>query len=411
MLTLLLVLAVSLATSFLCSILESVLLSVTHSHVALLRRQGSRTGALLQRMRANIDEPIAAILTLNTIAHTVGAALGGALALRVFGDEWIALFSAALTLVILLFSEILPKTVGATHWQRLASFTAHVLRILILVMKPVLIPLAWFNRLITPGRERQATVSRAELEVLAEIGQREGSIDEDELRVVRTVMKLHEIRVDEIMTPRTEVVGLSVDSSVADARRIMAEHGHLRLPAFRNGIDDIVGVVLVRDVLRARSGDERLHEFLRPPLMVPETAPAEDVLARMRGDRIKLAVVLDEFGGTAGIVTLEDVIERIVGEIQGEHEFEPLPLEIRPSGEVRLSGALSLAELNEQYRLGLPQDEYETVGGFVFGALGRVPDAEDVVQWNGSRFRVLAMEGRRVTRVALERGGKERPSA
>lgn len=184
MTTLLLVISVALAVSFLCSILEAVLLSISHSYVALLEDRGDRAGVLLGGLRRNIEEPIAAILTLNTISHTVGAAVSGAIALQVLGSQWMALFSALLTLAILLLSEILPKTIGATFWQKLAPATAHTLRWMILVMKPVLIPLAWFNRLVAPRGEKGVTVSRAELEVLAEIGRREGTIDEAEWQVV-----------------------------------------------------------------------------------------------------------------------------------------------------------------------------------------------------------------------------------
>src|SRR5690606_28538568 len=166
------VIVIGLIISFTCSILEAVLLSISHSHVALMQERGERAGDLMARMRANLDEPIAAILTLNTIAHTISASVGGAYALRLWGETWIALFSAALTLAILVVSEILPKTIGATYWKRLAAPTAYVLRVLIVVLKPILIPLAWFNRLITPKGKKGPTVSRAEIEILAEIGRR-----------------------------------------------------------------------------------------------------------------------------------------------------------------------------------------------------------------------------------------------
>ena len=162
--TLLLVVGIALAVSFLCSILEAVLLSITHSYVAVLQDQGDPTGSLLARMRENIDEPIAAILTLNTIAHTVGAAMAGAIALDVFGQQWVAAFSAVLTFVILVFSEILPKTLGATWWQELAPAAARILRVMVVLMKPILVPLAFLNRLISPKGERGMTVSRTELD-------------------------------------------------------------------------------------------------------------------------------------------------------------------------------------------------------------------------------------------------------
>ena len=402
MTTLALVIGASLALSFLCSILEAVLLSVTHSYIAVLQEEGDPTGAAFAKMRANIDEPIAAILTLNTISHTVGASLGGALALQIWGSQWMALFSALLTLAILLVSEILPKTFGATYWQELAPFTARALRYMTLVMKPILVPLAFFNRLVSPRGEKGLTVSRAEIEVLAEIGRREGTIDEEEWQVVNNVMNLDEIRVGMVMTPRTSMVASPIEASVDSVIDLMLDRGHLRLPLFEGSLDRVVGIVLGRDIWRAdREGVHDLREIMRPARFVPESKPVEDMIREMRDERIKMAIVLDEFGGTAGLVTLEDLIEEIVGEIQDEHEIEPLPFEEEAEGETRISGGVPIEEVNERFGLDLPEDLYDTIGGFVFGQLGRIADEGDEVAFPGGWIRVVAMEGRRIERVAL----------
>jgi putative hemolysin len=402
MTTLLLVVGVSLGISFICSILEAVLLSITHSYVAVLQEEGSPVGDQLARMRRHIDEPIAAILTLNTIAHTVGAAMGGAIALEVFGSRWIALFSAVLTLAILVLSEILPKTLGATYWKALAPVTGRVLRVMIVAMKPVLIPLSLFNRLISPRGERGSTVSRAELEVLAEIGRREGTLDQDEWEVMTNVMNLDEVSVGQVMTPRTQIVAVPVEAGVDEAQRVMLEEGHLRIPVFRDTVDHVVGVLLARDLWRAaREGVTDLHEVMRDLAFVPESKPVEDLIREMRHLRIKMAIVLDEYGGTAGLVTLEDLIEEIVGEIQDEHEQEPLPFEDEAEGEVRIGGSVPVSEVNERFGLDLPEDRQETVGGFVFGTLGRVAEVGDEVAVPGGVLRVVAMDGRRIDRLAF----------
>jgi putative hemolysin len=370
--------------------------------VAVLEERGHPAGALLARMRSNIDEPIAAILTLNTIAHTVGAAMGGAIALEVFGDRWIALFSAVLTLAILIVSEILPKTIGATFWQQLAPAAARVLRIMIMVMKPILIPLAMFNRLITPKGEQGSTVSRAELEVLAEIGRREGTIDQEEWEVMTNVMNLDDVSVGQVMTPRTRMVAIPVTTSVDDAQTIMLDEGHLRLPVFEESVDNVIGVLIARDLWRAaREGVTSLRDVLRPAKFAPATKPVEDMIREMRQQRLKMAIVLDEYGGTAGLVTLEDLIEEIVGEIHDEHEQDPLPFEEALEGEVRISGAVPISEVNERFELDLPKDMYETVGGYVFGTLGRVAQVGDEVSFPGGVLRVVAMDGRRIERVAF----------
>jgi CBS domain containing-hemolysin-like protein len=413
MTTLAWVLGISLAVSFLCSILEAVLLSINHAFVAVLQEGGSRAGLFLQRMQQRIDEPISAILTLNTIAHTVGAAMGGGLALQVFGQEWMALFSAALTLAILLLSEILPKTLGATYWKELAPATAWTLQALIWVMKPILIPLGLFSRAIARERAHHSTVSRAELEVLAEIGRREGTLAEEEWRVVTNVMNLDTVTVGEVMTPRTDMVAVGVDATVDDAKALMLDEGHLRVPVHEGSLDRITGILLARDLWQAdREGVGTIRGILRPAYFAPAGKPVQDLLIEMRQQRSKMVIVLDEFGGTAGLATLEDLIEEIVGEIQDEHEGdEPVDFQEAEGGAVRIWGGVTLREVNERLQLDLPDDQHDTVGGFVFGALNRVPVAGDEVSLEKGVLRVVKMRGRRVEYLRyLPAGGAELPA-
>ncbi len=404
MTTLLLVVSLSLFVSFVCSVLEAVLLSVSHAYVALLEDRGDPAGALLARLRRSIDEPIAAILTLNTIAHTVGAAVSGALALQVFGSKWMAAFSAVLTLLILVLSEIIPKTLGARYWKQLAPVTARVLRIMIIGMKPVLAPLSVLNRILGAGGHGQNSVSRAELEILAEIGRREGQIDESEWQVVSNVMRLREIQVTEVMTPRTSIVAIASTSSLHEAQTVMLDTGYMRLPVFGEDVDQIIGILLARDLFRAiRSGTGTVSTIMREPLLVPESRFVESLIAEMRHRRIQMAIVLDEYGGTAGLVTLEDLVEEIVGEIQDEHESGAMPFERTGPESVQAAGAVALAELADFLDVELPVALYDSIGGFVFGELGRLPKVGDEVRFEGGTVRVLAMDGRRVARVNISR--------
>lgn len=401
MVTLLLVLGTSLSISFLCSILEAVLLSVSHSYVALLREQGDRAGEYWHRMQESIDEPIAAILTLNTIAHTVGATLGGAMALQLFGDRWLAVFSAVLTLAILLFSEIIPKTIGATFWRQLGRPSAYLLRGMIWVMKPVLIPLNLFSSLIKG--DRPSTVTRGELEALAEMGHREGTIDEDEWQVVSNIIRLDEVTVGEVMTPRTDMIAIQVEATVDEAMGLMLEEGHLRLPVYERSPDKIVGLLLARDLWRAdRSGTTRITDLLHPIQFYPATKSVEDLIPEMRRQRSKMAIVVDEFGGTAGLVTLEDLIEEIIGEIQDEHESdEPVAFQPLDDGRIEIWGGVPVREVNDSLDSDLPEDVHDTIGGFVFGALNRVGKVGDCVQVRDGEFRVVRMKGRRIEYVVF----------
>jgi len=400
MATLIWVVSVALALSFLCSILEAVFLSVTHSHLALMQERGEWAGTWLAEARKHVDEPIAAILTLNTISHTAGAAMGGAAAAEVFGSAWIGVFTAVLTFVILVFTEILPKTIGATYWRHLATPSAYVLRAMILVMKPILAPLGLFAKMLTPKAERP-TVSRAELEVLAEIGRREGTLDEDEWQVVSNVIRLDEVSVGEVMTPRTDMIALPIDATVDDAISLMVDEGHLRVPVYEETLDRIVGVLLARDLWRARrDGEERIRSVVRPVPFAPASKPVEDLIPEMRAQRVKMAIVVDEFGGTAGLVTLEDLIEEIIGEIQDEHEQdEPKDFQELPGGRVRIWGGVPLREAGDRLGFTPTEDEeegYDSLGGFVFGRLNRIPVTGDQVDVGAGVLRVAKMRGRRI---------------
>ena len=411
MATLLTIVGVALAISFLCSILEAVFLSITHSYVAILKNRGEWAGVWLEQARKKVDEPIAAILTLNTIAHTMGATLGGAKAAEVFGDARVGLFSAALTVAVLLGTEIIPKTIGATYWKRLAKPTAYVLQAMIVAMKPVLIPLGWISRLLTPSGHGP-TVSRAEIEVLAEIGPREGTIDESEFSVMSNVIRLDEVSVGEVMTPRTDMIGIAATATIGQAQTLMLDTGHLRLPVFEDNLDTITGVILARDVWRAeRNGRVSLEDVIRPVPFAPASKPVEDLLPEMRAQLTKLVIVVDEFGGTAGLVTLEDIIEEIIGEIQDEHEGdEPSAFQDLSNGRVRIWGGTSLREASQRLDFEPTEDEeegFETIGGMVFGRLNRIPVVGDEVALDSGTLRVTQMSGRRIEYLLFSTAAKE----
>jgi putative hemolysin len=402
--TLIWVLGATLATSFLCSILEATLLSITHSHVVMLQEKGDPAGDLLDRMRQKVDEPIAAILTLNTIANTLGATTAGALVVQLYGERWMGFFAAGLTLAILLFSEIVPKTLGATFWPPLSRPAAWVLRVMIIVMKPLLVPLSWFARVIA-GNTSRPSISRAEIEVLAEIGRREGTLDEDEWQVVSNVIRLDQIDVAEVMTPRTDMVAIPVEATLEETSDLMLDRGHLRLPVYEGTTDTIVGIVVARDLWRARKEDGKtLRDVMRPPLFAPSGKAVEDLIPEMRVQRNKMAIVVDEFGGTAGLVTLEDLIEEIIGEIQDEHEGdEPEDFYPLDGGRIRVWGGVPVREVAVELGITLPEEPHDTLGGFLFGKLSRVGRVGDVVAVeDAGLFRLTRMRGRRIEYAVWE---------
>ena len=396
------VVGVSLSISFLCSVLEAVLLSVTHPYVAVLKEKNERAGRYMERLRTDMERPIAAILTLNTIAHTIGAALAGAIVQDLYGDAWLTAFSAVLTLAVLVFSEIIPKTLGATFWKQLAPATAYFLRWLVLAMKPLVVPLSLFQSLIRPKGDHP-TVSRAEIEVLAEIGRREGTLAESEWKVMTNIMSLDEVSIGQVMTPRTDIVGISINATVEEAKAVMLDEGHLRLPVFDGNLDKVAGLLLARDLWNAdRKGTTHIQSVIRPIQFTPASKAVEELIPEMRQRRTKMMIVLDEFGGTAGLVTLEDLIEEIVGEIQDEHETNE-PVDFQPLAEsmTRVWGGALLDAVNEELGLSIEDGLNDTLAGHLFGVLGRVPRLGDQIEVEGGTFRVIEMSGRRIESVVF----------
>ncbi len=312
---LLIYLFVAVGASFLCSLLEASLLSVPRSHVAALVEQGNRAGIRLQRMKSDIDQPLAAILTLNTFAHTLGAAGVGAQATILWGEAWLGLVSFVVTLLILIFSEIIPKTIGAVHAKGLAPFTAGCVQVMIVLLYPVVLVCNWVSKLFAAGGQRVGEISREEISGFAHVAAAGGAIDSNEARVIRNLVALRDITVREVMTPRTVVFAIGAEQTVHEAIADGPPR-FARAPVIGDSIDDVRGVVHRRDLFGALSRDKastKLSALARPIHAVPESAGLAAVLETFLQRREHLFLVVDEYGGTAGIVTLEDVLETLLG--------------------------------------------------------------------------------------------------
>jgi CBS domain containing-hemolysin-like protein len=313
-----LILATGLAVivSALCSIIEAVLYSVPQSQVEVMARSGKKSGLTLKKLKKNIQQPITAILTLNTIANTMGAAVAGASAAVVFGEENLVWFSIFFTLAILLFSEILPKTAGVAYAKNLAAWIAIPLNSLVKIMSPLIWLCQTVTRLI-PKQEKEALVSIEEIEQVAVLGRISGEIDPQQERVIANILKLQDKNVRRVMTPRTVVFSLSEHLTIEEALERKEQWSrHSRVPVYDKDQDDVVGIVLSRSILLSLSEgrqDQKLSALMQPVHFVPEAAPLNRILMEFFEHRIHLFVVVDEYGSVTGVISLEDIIEEIVG--------------------------------------------------------------------------------------------------
>ena len=319
-------LALALGVSFLCSMLEASILSMTPSYTNLLVRRGSRAGRLLQRMKANIDRPLSAILTLNTVAHTVGAAGVGAQVAAIFGRQWLGVASAVLTALILFLSEIIPKTLGAVWHKRLAAFTAYTIQGMILLLWPIVGLCMWLGQWVG-GTQRAQRMTREELASLAHLGREDGALRRDEYRVMRNLIELRNVRLKDVMTPRHVVTMHPVERTVGELMRDAEPPRFARMPVYRDNPDHLIGFVPRYEILRcyhAGENDQTLEALAQPLLALPEHASVADALRQLVAQQQQIAQVVDEYGGTAGIVTFEDTIESLLG-VEIVDETDPAP--------------------------------------------------------------------------------------
>lgn len=307
---------VAIFTSFLCSVLEAVLLTIPPSYVAVLSDKSPSLGAKIKKLKTNVDKPLSAILSLNTIAHTIGAAGVGAQAAVIWGNESLGVVSAVMTLLILILSEIIPKTLGANYWKKLIGFTANTLNILMIILYPLVLVSQLITKLLA-HKEKQSTISRAELTALADVGHQEGVIEEGESRILKNIIRFRTIKASSIMTPRTVVMAVSNHD---DLDKVIANHEFARFsrfPVYEGKVDHIIGFVHKHDVLYslAKEPEKKTIADLekREMAAIDEDTPINVIFEKMMENRQQIAMVLDEYGGLAGIVSMEDLMETLLG--------------------------------------------------------------------------------------------------
>ena len=304
----------ALSLSFLCSVLEAVLLSTPMSYISMRENQGSKTATLMKQYKNNVDRPVGAILSLNTIAHTIGSAGVGAESIKIFGEQYFGLISAILTLLILVLSEIIPKTIGASYWRSLAMPSTRIIRVLILITYPLVLLSELITKVFTP-RGNQASMSREEVSVMVDVGTTEGIFRESESKLIKSCIALSGVKARQIMTPSIVVESACQDLTVKDFQAKQS-WSFSRIPVYAGDKDYITGYVLKDAVLKLLSEDQfhvKLSDLKRPILTFREEESVFQIWEKMLEKREHISVIIDEYGGLRGLVTMEDIIETMTG--------------------------------------------------------------------------------------------------
>ena len=390
---------VVLVVSFLCSIFESVLLSLTRPQIEVIGRQRKRAGRLLARFKDNMDVPIAAILILNTAAHTIGAAVAGASYENVFDASTLWLFSILFTIAVLLATEIIPKTLGVTYARNLAAPVAYGIRWLTVILRPMVVLSEKISRSIRGDVEVPVT-SAEEIRLLASLGRSKGAVGHLTAGMVVGATQLRYMHAHDILLPRDDIKFLSADMGRDEAMALAQETGHSRFPfSPTRELEDVTGVILAKDMLYwLLSHDEAAIDWdvlTKEPVIVPRSAPLVQLLRTFQESRRHLAIVVDEYGGVDGIVTLEDVLEEIVGDIFDETDLATAEFHETADGDLVVRAHVDLRKLCAKLHVSWdPETEPATIGGLVTETLERIPVVGDAIEWNGYRVEVLRADRR-----------------
>ncbi len=297
--------------------MEAVLLSITPAHIVLLQEKRPKVSNILKKFKADIDQPLSAILSLNTIAHTVGAAEVGAQAHTIFGENWVAITSAILTFLILVLSEIIPKTIGATYWRILVVPSAYIIQVMVYAMYPFTV-LSRYLAFIVAGKKKSVTMSKEELNANVDLSIKDGVLDAQESNIIKNTIALRSLKAEDIMTPRTVIISCAASDTVKDVidRQTIASVSRIIMHV-DNKPESVLGYVHKEDLRNAISNGQEtalVEQFKRPVITMVDSTPVGQILRRFISEEEHIATLVDEYGGLAGLITFEDIIETLLGE-------------------------------------------------------------------------------------------------
>ena len=363
------------------------------------------------------QEALTVCLIANNVVNISASALASSVVLQIFGSKALVFVVPVMTVLIVIFGEILPKSAAMVYSENVLIFASPIIRILAFLIAPI----AWAMKKCVTGigfllnmdlGTQQVFVTRDEIEQFVKIGEESGALEANERRMIDGIIDFDEKQVHEIMIPRTDMIALEADDTLAEAVKIFIEEGHSRIPVYEESPDNIVGILYVKDTLKNLLNSDltcEVRTLLRKPIFVPETIKTAEVLENMRREHIHIAIIVDEYGGVAGLVTMEDILEQIVGEIQDEYDQEAPEVQKLEDGSYLVQGGISLENLSDALGYEFESDDAESLGGLVLTLSGSFPEAGEVFEYNGRdprwhwKIKVEALEDHRITLLNLSK--------
>jgi CBS domain containing-hemolysin-like protein len=369
------------------------------------KRRGSQS---LLRIVENVAPYLNVVLLLTLLSTIGGTTLATILAARHL-HRWAELISTVgMTILLFVFAEVTPKTWAVQQTDRVALWVAPVLVSVHRLFGPLATTLVRAANVLMPGKglPQGPLSTEEEIKAMAEMASEEQAIEEEEKELIHSIFEFGDTLVREVMVPRPDMVAAPIDSGLRNVLNLLLRHGYSRIPVYRDDLDHVEGVVYAKDVLRhlhAQKENVPLDKIMREPLFVPETKRVSELLREMQLRRVHIAIVLDEYGSTAGLATIEDLLEEIVGEIEDEYDREEVKVEAVGENSFRVTGRLPIDEVNELLDVDLPHEEWDTVAGLMYGLLGAVPTQGETVTYDHLTFTAEKVQGRRIAKVLIER--------
>lgn len=411
--TQLIFLAVLIFLSALFSSAETAFLSTNKIRLRNLQEEGEKKADLVLFMLDNQNKLISALLVGNNIVNIGSSALATKMATEAFGNAGVGIATGIMTLLVLVFGEVIPKNLAAAHAETWAMFIAPFIRLVSFVLTPVVFLLTKLSDFVVhfskSDDEEDPTITEDEFKILVNVGQEEGVLDESESEMINSIFEFDETVVKAIMVPRIDIVAVDVEDSINEALRIIVDGGHSRIPAYEESIDNIVGILYAKDIFAHLDADfdtMKVKELLRPAYYIPETKKVSDLLNELRLKKVHMAIILDEYGGTNGLVTIEDLIEEIIGDIQDEYDVEDDLIVMHGEDHLVADARAPIGDVEDAFDVELDEDiledsEADTIGGLAFEHLGGIPAVGDEVTVGRFLIRIVDVSGRRISKVEI----------
>lgn len=387
---------------------ETALMSLNKIRLRQKIDSGSKTAILISRMLENPEKLLSAILVGNNVVNIAASALATSIAINIFGSKGVGIATGVMTLLVLIFAEITPKSLAAGSAEKIAFLVARPINFIASILSPIVYVLTAVTGLLLKiagqkSNDHQHHVTEEELKTMMDVSHEEGILEGDEKRLLEKVFEFGDEQVRYVMIPRTEITAVELDADFDEIASTFAFKRCSRLPVYEDTLDNITGILHIKDffIQAGREGGFKLQDLIRKPFYTIESKRIADLFEEMRNNKQQMAVVVDEYGGTAGIITMQDIVEVIFGDIDDEHDLDNIEIEKINSNDYLVNGSVRLKDLNDVLQTNLESDDFETIGGLMTGRAGRIPAKGDIIEIDGLTCQVIERTRTRISKLRI----------